>query len=222
MQFSLLEWLINSSIIIKIIIFILVMCSIFSWSIIFSKTWQLKQLNLRYYLNSMSLDPNLNTIYNNIPQSSKNYAENLIYTVINTYKVFLEKHKSNNESNNIFHINTQHAIENIERSSNIKIEEQINKFSNGLVNLSSIANISPYIGLLGTVIGIMHTFLNLNESNNIQQIAPSIAESLIVTALGLLVAIPASFAYNYFADKVNLLQNNSYLLKDKIINLLTK
>ena len=67
----------------------------------------------------------------------------------------------------------------------------------------------------------MHTFLNLGDASGIQQIAPSIAESLIVTAMGLVVAIPASMAYSYFADKLNDIQTSFYTLKDRIINLLT-
>ena len=77
--------------------------------------------------------------------------------------------------------------------------------SGGLVWLSVIAVISPLLGLLGTVIGVMDSFLGISTSGaaNISSVAPGIAEALITTALGLVAAIPASIAYNYFVTRLN-------------------
>ncbi|MCS7205439.1 MAG: MotA/TolQ/ExbB proton channel family protein [Leptospiraceae bacterium] len=71
-----------------------------------------------------------------------------------------------------------------------------------LIYLATLGNLSPFIGLLGTVLGIIRSFANLGDAN-IQEINKGIAEALVATALGLLVAIPSSFGYNLFRKKVD-------------------
>jgi len=208
MQFSLIEWLMGTSIAVKLIIAVLFVLSLLSWSIIFSKLWQLKTIKIKQYSKNLQFEPNLNAIHQNFDYNNKNQAESLIHCAVSAFNQY--KHQP---------LNIQ--LDNTERSMYIKIDENFSNYSKNLALLSSIANVSPYIGLLGTVIGIMHTFLNLGDASGIAQIAPSIAESLVVTALGLIVAIPASFAYNYFADKISDIQSTFFTLKDRIINLLT-
>lgn len=82
----------------------------------------------------------------------------------------------------------------------------------GLSTLASIASVSPYIGLLGTVWGIMHTFAQLGQtqSASLQVIAPGIAEALITTGLGLLTAIPAIIAYNMLTHKIDKIEQQCH------------
>ena len=84
-------------------------------------------------------------------------------------------------------------------------EEERDTLSRGLVWLSIIAVVSPLMGLLGTVIGVMDSFLGVTAtgSANIGAVAPGIAEALVTTAFGLVAAIPAAIAYNFFATKLN-------------------
>ena len=84
-------------------------------------------------------------------------------------------------------------------------EEERDTLSRGLVWLSVVAVVSPLMGLLGTVIGVMDSFLGVTAtgSANIGAVAPGIAEALVTTAFGLVAAIPAAIAYNYFASKLN-------------------
>jgi biopolymer transport protein TolQ len=84
-------------------------------------------------------------------------------------------------------------------------EEERDTISRGLVWLSIVAVVSPLMGLLGTVIGVMDSFLGVTAtgSANIGAVAPGIAEALITTAFGLVAAIPAAIAYNFFATKLN-------------------
>lgn len=103
--------------------------------------------------------------------------------------------------------NSQSAqkIELAERTLATAISHDQNYLEQGLPTLASIASVSPYIGLLGTVWGIMHAFIGLGEASSVSLsvIAPSIAEALIATALGLFAAIPASLAYNFYTAKAN-------------------
>lgn len=84
-------------------------------------------------------------------------------------------------------------------------EEERDTMSRGLVWLSVVAVVSPLMGLLGTVIGVMDSFLGVTAtgSANIGAVAPGIAEALVTTAFGLVAAIPAAIGYNYFASKLN-------------------
>ena len=84
-------------------------------------------------------------------------------------------------------------------------DEERDVLAGGLVWLSVIAVVSPLLGLLGTVIGVMDSFLGITSSGaaNITSVAPGISEALIATALGLVAAIPAAIAYNYFVTRLN-------------------
>ncbi len=84
-------------------------------------------------------------------------------------------------------------------------EEERDTLSSGLVWLSIVAVVSPLLGLLGTVIGVMDSFLGVTAtgSANIGAVAPGIAEALVTTAFGLVAAIPAAIAYNFFATRLN-------------------
>ena len=84
-------------------------------------------------------------------------------------------------------------------------EEERDTLANGLVWLSVVAVVAPLLGLLGTVIGVMDSFLGVSAtgSANIGAVAPGIAEALVTTAFGLVAAIPAAIAYNYFVTRLN-------------------
>ena len=84
-------------------------------------------------------------------------------------------------------------------------EEQVEDLSGGLAWLAVIGGVSPLLGLLGTVIGVMHAFVGIGASGtgSIAAVAPGIAEALITTVGGLVVAIPAIIAYNLFVRRVN-------------------
>ena len=84
-------------------------------------------------------------------------------------------------------------------------DEERDSLAGGLVWLSVIAVVSPLLGLLGTVIGVMNSFIGIQNTgaSNITAVAPGIAEALIATAFGLVAAIPAAIAYNYFVTRLN-------------------
>lgn len=94
----------------------------------------------------------------------------------------------------------------------------------GLPTLASIASVAPYIGLLGTVWGIMSAFLGLAQAEQVglSTIAPSIAEALIATAMGLLAAIPASLGFNHFSAKAAALYERRVLFCDELISTLLR
>jgi biopolymer transport protein TolQ len=216
MNFSLLNWIVQSNITIKIILAILLLMSLLSWSILFAKIFQLRRIQIHQYLKTFAFSPNIQamqqTLHTKLPQDLC-HEDIIIKAGIHAF----------NQNQAHMHTNVLDLqLQNSERIMNIEIEQCLHMYNTKLNTLASIANIAPYIGLLGTVIGIMLTFLNLNDSNtSINQIAPHIAESLIVTAMGLIVAIPASMAYTYLSGKINHLQSCFYMLSDYVLNLLS-
>jgi biopolymer transport protein TolQ len=92
----------------------------------------------------------------------------------------------------------------IERSLQLGISEEVTKFERNMNWLATVASVSPFIGLFGTVWGIMDAFLGLGNagSASLRAVAPGIAESLVTTALGLVAAIPAAIFYNVFGSSV--------------------
>eukprot|EP01093_Parvamoeba_rugata_P017741 TRINITY_DN723_c0_g2_i2.p1 TRINITY_DN723_c0_g2~~TRINITY_DN723_c0_g2_i2.p1 ORF type:complete len:121 (-),score=28.52 TRINITY_DN723_c0_g2_i2:97-459(-) len=95
-------------------------------------------------------------------------------------------------------------MEGTHRSMRVALSREIEKLESSLSFLATVGSISPYIGLFGTVWGIMNAFIALGEVKQatLQMVAPGIAEALIATAMGLFAAIPAVIAYNRFANKV--------------------
>ena len=93
---------------------------------------------------------------------------------------------------------------------NLAMNREIEDLENRIPFLATVASISPYIGLFGTVWGIMHAFMGLSGAKQatLQMVAPGIAEALIATAIGLFAAIPAVMAYNRLSLRVNKLEQN--------------
>lgn len=181
----------NSTIAVKIILLILVILSIYSWGTFFNKFKTIRQ-----YRNQ------LNKLYKVIKNPSFDYNKAVSHILVqekySDILTFLEKNKdylvTREGGINPIIIDTIH---NDLYSVNTPLDKS-------LTSMATIGNSSPFIGLLGTVMGIINSFesIGLNSSTNLAVIAPGVAESLYTTALGLFVAIPAVFAYNYFVTKI--------------------
>ena len=107
---------------------------------------------------------------------------------------------------------------------NDDIPRQQQQLESGIATLASIGSVAPYVGLFGTVWGIMNAFLGLsqNEQASIATVAPGIAEALIATAMGLFAAIPAVLAYNHFTAKSSRLYDSRALFCDEMTGMLQR
>jgi biopolymer transport protein TolQ len=103
--------------------------------------------------------------------------------------------------------NEEGGIENIERAMRRAMRLQTTRLERALIFLATTASTAPFVGLFGTVWGIMDAFrgLAVTKTSSIQAVAPGIAEALIATAVGLSAAIPAVMAYNYFSRQIRVL-----------------
>jgi biopolymer transport protein TolQ len=199
-DFSLLNLFIRADIIVKTVIVLLIACSIYSWAVIIEKIRLFKKINqsteefeIKFW-NSKSAE----TFYNNLPSN----IEDPMALVFKDAMQNLLKRKSKTD----LHDRMTTMLE-------TGIEKQMSKISKGYTFLATVGSTAPFIGLFGTVWGIMNSFQSIAISRNtsLAIVAPGIAEALFATALGLLAAIPAVIAYNKF-------NNDSILYSRKLEN----
>ena len=186
-DFSLINLFIRADIVVKSVIIMLIACSIYSWAVIIEKYRLFKKINQSTeefeakFWNSKSAE----TFYNNLPAN----VQDPMALIFKDAMQNLLKRRSRTDLNN-------RMITMLETG----IEKQISKITKGFTFLATIGSTAPFIGLFGTVWGIMNSFQSIAISRNtsLAIVAPGIAEALFATALGLLAAIPAVVAYNKF------------------------
>lgn len=117
--------------------------------------------------------------------------------------------------------NDEGNITNVERAMRRAMREQITRLERALTFLATTASTAPFVGLFGTVWGIMNAFRGLGhaQTSSIQAVAPGIAEALIATAVGLSAAIPAVMAYNYFSRQVRVLTSDMENFSAEFLNI---
>ena len=186
-DFSLMSLFLRADFVVKSVIIILIACSIYSWAVIiekfrlFKKISQSTELFETKFWNSKSAE----SFYNSLPAN----IDDPMALVFKDAMQNLLKKRSKTDLNNRMTTLLETGI-----------EKQISKISKGFTFLATVGSTAPFIGLFGTVWGIMNSFQSIAISRNtsLAIVAPGIAEALFATALGLLAAIPAVIAYNKF------------------------
>ena len=186
-DFSLMNLFIRADIIVKTVIILLIVCSIYSWAIIFEKIKMFKKINnlSQEFEEKFWRSKSAETFYNSLPSN----VEDPMTSLFKESMQGLLKSKSKTN-----------LVEKMSGILEIGIEKQISKIEKGFTFLATVGSTAPFIGLFGTVWGIMNSFQSIAISRNtsLAIVAPGIAEALFATALGLLAAIPAVVAYNRF------------------------
>ena len=188
-DFSIIKLFIRADLIIKTVILILIASSIYSWAIIFEKIKLFKKINksTEEFEEKFWKSKSAESFYNNLPTNVNDPMASVFRSSMN---VLLKSKRSSNLN------------EKMSRMLEINIEQQMEKIEKSYTFLASVGSTAPFIGLFGTVWGIMNSFQSIAISRNtsLAIVAPGIAEALFATALGLLAAIPAVVAYNKFTS----------------------
>ena len=188
-DFSIFQLFIRADIIVKSVIVILIACSVYSWAIIFEKFKLFKKINLttQEFENKFWKSKSAESFYNNLPSK---VDDPMAKVFINSMQVLLKSKRASN------------LDERMSRMLEISIEQQMEKIEKNYTFLATVGATAPFIGLFGTVWGIMNSFQSIAISRNtsLAIVAPGIAEALFATALGLLAAIPAVIAFNKFSN----------------------
>ena len=190
-DFSITTLFLRADIIVKSVIIILIASSIYSWAIIFEKIKLFKKINLssQDFENKFWKSKSAESFYNNLPTNVEDPLTNVFK---NSMQVLIKSKRSSTldqKMSNMLAIN---------------IEQQMEKIEKSYTFLASVGSTAPFIGLFGTVWGIMNSFRGLAETNQatVSTVAPGISEALIATAIGLFAAIPALIAYNRYTTSV--------------------
>ncbi|HJN84278.1 MAG TPA: protein TolQ [Candidatus Pelagibacter bacterium] len=186
-DFSIISLFIRADIIVKTVIIILIVSSIYSWAIIFEKIKMFKKINktTEEFENKFWKSKSAENFYNNLPAKLEDPMASVFR---NSMEVMLKSRRSPNPN------------EKMSRMLEINLEQQMEKIEKSYTFLATVGSTAPFIGLFGTVWGIMNSFQSIAISRNtsLAIVAPGIAEALFATALGLLAAIPAVIAFNKF------------------------
>jgi len=188
-DFSITTLFLRADIIVKSVIIILIASSIYSWAIIFEKLKLFKKINKSTdeFENKFWKSKSAESFYNSLPSNVNDPMANLFK---DSMQVLLKSKRSSN------------LDEKMSRMLEINVEQQMEKIDKSYTFLATVGSTAPFIGLFGTVWGIMNSFQSIAISRNtsLAIVAPGIAEALFATALGLLAAIPAVVAYNKFSS----------------------
>lgn len=213
---SYLYLIMNASLVVQLVMIVLLLASIVSWGMIFSKYNVLKNARTQANLfeeRFWSVE-DLAPLYNRITASK--------YETTGMEKIFEAGFKEFAKLRNQKGIKPDAVLEGAQRAMHVALTREVESLEEHLSFLATVGSTSPYIGLLGTVWGIMNSFRALGnvQQATIAMVAPGIAEALIATAMGLFAAIPAVIAYNRYSNDVERLINHYDIFLEEFSSIL--
>lgn len=207
---QILPLILQASVVVKAVMGILLLLSLISWLIIFQLSAKLGK--------AVKDDAHFQTQFwqaQNLPRfhqavSNSDDPLGLAYVFLTSYGEYLTLDRIAKQKSDI--------TDSIQRACRVGLGREQNRLEKGLPTLASIASVSPYIGLFGTVWGIMTAFIGIGEADSVSlaTVAPGIAEALVATAMGLFAAIPASLGFNHFSAKSSTLYESRALFCDEL------
>ncbi|NOQ17437.1 MAG: protein TolQ [Methyloprofundus sp.] len=208
----------DASLVVQLVMLILLAASVMSWTFIFAKRKELQQALLitEQFEQKFWASKDLSELY------QRTYNKGVNMQAIET--VFTAGYKEFSRMNSIAEVTAASKVENAERAMRIVLARETAKLDESLPFLATVGSTSPYVGLFGTVWGIMNSFRALSgvKQATLAQVAPGIAEALIATAIGLFAAIPAVIAYNRFNMGIEQLTNHYELFIEEFVVLLQR
>ena len=224
-EMNILLILLNSGVVVKIVLLLLILASIVSWAIIFQKKKTFKKFeeeNEKFW-EFYQASSNLEDIYeqaNKYENSSLSLMFEKGYVELNKIK---EKLKATGQESKSQSYVREYGIEAIERSLTQGASLSNEKLDTRLETLASVSSVAPFIGLFGTVWGIIDSFTGLaSGGGSIEAVAPGIAEALVATAVGLAAAIPANWFFNIYTNRILKLNNQMESFGQDFLNMIER
>ena len=193
-KMSVLSLILNASFLVQMVMLLLLIASVMSWVMIFQRRRALKfaRVNMKAFEEQFWSGIDLSQLFRQVSAEPNpdNGAENIFRAGIKEFTRLRQQTDADGDA----------VMEGVQRAMRVAISKEEEKLEAHLSFLASVGSVSPYVGLFGTVWGIMNSFQSIAISRNtsLAIVAPGIAEALFATALGLLAAIPAVVAYNKF------------------------
>jgi biopolymer transport protein TolQ len=195
------DWILHSGPIAMAVLGLLVLFSVVSWAIIFYK-WRLLAKATKGSVEFTDLFWKLRR-FDEVYEISKRYPARPVAQIFQKGYLELAQVKKNQKGTEDIEFSAN-GIENVEHALRRSCQEEMSALEQLVPFLATVGSTSPFIGLFGTVVGIMNSFAEIGAKGtaNLATVAPGIAEALVATAAGLLAAIPAVMAYNYFSTRI--------------------
>jgi biopolymer transport protein TolQ len=217
-ELSILQLVLNASWVVKLVMLLLLGVSIASWAAIFRKLFSLKRVNSldEEFEKEFWSGTSLNDLYSAAVQHAKNAGpmERIFASGMREFQKLRERRIADAGT----------LLDGARRAMRAAFQRELDAIETHLSFLASVGSVSPYVGLFGTVWGIMHAFVGLGALQNVTlaTVAPGIAEALVATAIGLFAAIPAVVAYNRFARDIDRTANRLETFIEEFSNILQR
>ncbi len=213
---SLLGFFLNAGPVVKIVMLILLIASIMSWTFIFQRWCFLRKVSqqMRQFEKKFAEADNLVTVYEEVNKKND----------IGLTKMFVVGFKDYATLQNKPHFSREAILQSVRSAMVVQQNRFAELLDTHLSFLATVASTSPYIGLFGTVWGIMTAFTALGavQQATIAMVAPGISEALIATAMGLFAAIPAAIAYNRFTHRVDSILNHMEIFTEDFLRIISQ
>jgi biopolymer transport protein TolQ len=214
---SVLNLFLDAGIVVKTVMFILLIASLLTWIVIVERYNFYKKIKL---INDSFLDrfwsgDDLNALYSEL----ENY-EGPLFGSLGVFKSAFKEFLQISKNKEI----TELDLEGINRCMRVAIASDEEEFNKHLPFLANVGSVSPYIGLLGTVWGIMTSFQGLSDATQatINAVAPGISEALVATAMGLFAAIPAVIAFNKYTSELETMSQSTLIFSEELASIFYK
>lgn len=202
-ELSFFDLFLQASLLVQLVMLLLLATSVVSWAFIFQRSRALKfaKAETKKFEDKFWSGVDLNRLYQEL--SARQSIQGMASLFCAGFKEFVRLRKSPSTPSDAVMDGTYRAMR-------VSLSREVDSLESHLPFLATAGSISPYIGLFGTVWGIMNAFIALGEVQQatLAMVAPGIAEALIATAMGLFAAIPAVIAYNRFSHQVEKLENS--------------
>jgi biopolymer transport protein TolQ len=224
-KMDILDILLNSGIVVQGVLIILIIASVLSWAIIFQKRKDYRTIeeDNRDFLETFESEKSLGKLYESAKENEDSSFGVIYmrgYEELNKIKEQLQSQAGGEDYSNYI---KENGIQALERSLRHGVNDANLRLDDKLSMLASVGSVSPFIGLFGTVWGIINSFTGLaTGGGSIEAVAPGIAEALVATAVGLAAAIPATYAYNMFVSRVSKMNSEMDSFAQDFINLIER
>lgn len=216
---SIISLIAEASLTVQLVMFMLFLASLFSWSIIFSKTKGLRtelKLTAEFEREFWS-GGSMQSLYNKWGAETKKAS--------GMSEIFVAGYREYQRLSERGYANNNDLLDAVQRAMRVELGREIDHLESQIPFLATVGSTSPYVGLFGTVWGIMNSFISLGSSTEqatIASVAPGIAEALIATAMGLFAAIPAVIAYNRFSHQVERLVGQYEIFMEEFVSIVNR
>ena len=219
-DFSIFSLFLQADIVVKTVILILLFSSIWTWTIIFSKYTSLKNILIdsEEFEEKFYASDTLSKLSKRIGSQPTHPMEAVFFSAM----VYFERIKTGFSSKSFEF--KKSFCENVKKEMDIVINKELSNLEKGLNFLASVGSTAPFIGLFGTVWGIMNSFtaIGISQNTSLAVVAPGIAEALFATALGLVAAIPAVLFFNKFNNMLENVNNKLEVFSEEILVIISK